>query len=387
MSTAFFASITCNSLPLGLPCPPQPFNLNKMLILGIESSCDETAAAVVRDGREILSSVISSQIELHKPFGGVVPELASREHLQKIGPVVEMALTRAGIDLNGIDAIAVTRGPGLIGSLLVGVCYAKALAYGLNKPLIGVNHIEGHVYSVAFENPPVKYPALALIVSGGHTNLFYIPCEGKYQIISRTRDDAAGEAFDKVAKMLGLAYPGGPAIEKLAASGDPKKVKFTRPKISDGRPDFSFSGMKTAVAKYLREHEISPNDHSDENRKAVGDIAAGFQAAVVDSLVSTMEKSARELNPKTLIVAGGVACNGKLREASASAAARLEIPVYFPSPALSTDNAAMIAAAGYFHFRNGEKAAPEMTADVSMRLQNYENNDGELKSRRVRYRI
>ena len=187
-----------------------------MLILGIESSCDETASSVVRDGREILSSVISSQIDLHRPFGGVVPELASREHLAKIEPVVQEALQNAGVTLKDIDAVAVTQGPGLVGSLLIGVCYAKALAWGLEIPLVGVNHIEGHVYSVVFENPPVEYPALALIVSGGHTNLFHLPEEGKYRVVSRTRDDAAGEAFDKVAKMLGLGYPGGPVIERLA---------------------------------------------------------------------------------------------------------------------------------------------------------------------------
>ncbi|HSK74654.1 MAG TPA: tRNA (adenosine(37)-N6)-threonylcarbamoyltransferase complex transferase subunit TsaD, partial [Pyrinomonadaceae bacterium] len=223
------------------------YNLN-MLVLGIESSCDETAAAVVRGGTEILSSVISSQIDLHRPFGGVVPELASREHLEKIEPIVQEAIKQAGVSLEEIDAIAVTQGPGLIGSLLVGVCFAKALAFGLNIPFIGVNHIEGHVYSVAFENPPVEYPALALIVSGGHTNLFFIPEEGKYKVVSRTRDDAAGEAFDKVAKMLGLSYPGGPVIEKLAKEGDAKSIKFPIAKISDGRPDFSFSGLKTAVS-------------------------------------------------------------------------------------------------------------------------------------------
>jgi N6-L-threonylcarbamoyladenine synthase len=229
-----------------------------VLILGIESSCDETAAAVVRDGREILSSVIASQIELHRPFGGVVPELASREHLEKIGPVVDFALENATIDITDIDAIAVTRGPGLIGALLVGVSYAKSLAYGLDVPLIGVNHIEGHVFSVVFENPEIEFPALALIVSGGHTNLFHVPEPGKYRIVSRTRDDAAGEAFDKVAKMLGLGYPGGPVIDELAAKGDSLKVKFTTPKISDGRPDFSFSGLKTAVARYVRENAIEP---------------------------------------------------------------------------------------------------------------------------------
>jgi N6-L-threonylcarbamoyladenine synthase len=197
-----------------------------MLILGIESSCDETAAAVVRDGREILSSVISSQIELHRPFGGVFPELAAREHLAKIDPVVDEALKEAQVSLQDIDAVAVTQGPGLIGSLLIGVCYAKALAWGLGVPLVGVNHIEGHVYSIAFENPETRYPALALIVSGGHTNLFYVPEEGKYKVVSRTRDDAAGEAFDKVAKMLGLSYPGGPVIERLAREGDAEKIKF-----------------------------------------------------------------------------------------------------------------------------------------------------------------
>ncbi len=229
-----------------------------MLILGIESSCDETAAAVVRDGREILSSVIASQIDLHRPWGGVVPELASREHLEKIESIVAEALERAKVSLADIDAIAVTQGPGLIGSLLVGVCYAKSLAWARNIPFVGVNHIEGHVYSVALENPPVEYPALALIVSGGHTNIFHVPEEGQYKVVSRTRDDAAGEAFDKVAKMLGLGYPGGPVIEELAKTGDASKVRFPTAKISDGRPDLSFSGLKTAVARYMRENGIEP---------------------------------------------------------------------------------------------------------------------------------
>src|SRR5215216_1045088 len=203
-----------------------------MLVLGIESSCDETAAALVRDGREMVSSVISSQVEIHKRFGGVVPELASREHLEKIVPVVEEAFARAGAPKDSIDGIAVTQGPGLVGSLLVGLSFAKAMAYALEKPFVGVNHIEGHIYSVVFDNPPIEYPALALIVSGGHTNLFFIPEEGKYKVIARTRDDAAGEAFDKVAKMLGLGYPGGPVIEKLAKEGDAKKIKFPIAKIS-----------------------------------------------------------------------------------------------------------------------------------------------------------
>src|SRR3954462_14101842 len=248
-----------------------------MLILGIESSCDETAAAVVSNGQKILSSVISSQIELHRPFGGVVPELASREHLAKIDPIVKQAIADAGVSMKEIDAVAVTRGPGLIGSLLVGVCFAKALAYGLNIPFVGVNHIEGHFYSVVFENPPIEYPALALIVSGGHTNIFHVPEEGKYEIVSRTRDDAAGEAFDKVAKMLGLGYPGGPIIERLAQSGTVGKIKFPIAKISDGRPDFSFSGLKTAVVRYLRENHLVPAQDGGQVAQWTMDIAAGVQ--------------------------------------------------------------------------------------------------------------
>ena len=351
-----------------------------MLILGIESSCDETAAAIVRNGREILSSIISSQIESHKPFGGVVPELASREHLEKIEYVVDKALNDSGVALNEIDGIAVTQGPGLIGSLLVGVSYAKALAFGLEVPIVGVNHIEGHVYSVAFENPNVEYPAMALIVSGGHTNLFWIPEEGQYKVVSRTRDDAAGEAFDKVAKMLGLGYPGGPIIERIASGGNDRAVKFTRAKISDGRPDFSFSGLKTAVSRHIRENPIVGDE-------PVRDLAASFQKAVVEALVSTMEKQAIELRPRTLIVAGGVACNLKLREVAEAAASRLGVPIYFPSKHLSTDNAAMIAAAGFRRLRNGENGSLRFSADVSMRLQNVESPDAELRRSRVRYKL
>ena len=359
-----------------------------MLVLGIESSCDETAAAVVSDGNKILSSVISSQIELHKPFGGVVPELASREHLDKIEPIVKESLRRAKLELREIDAIAVTRGPGLIGSLLVGVCYAKALAFAVGKPFIGVNHIEGHVYSVAFENPPVAYPALALIVSGGHTNLFFIPEEGKYKVVARTRDDAAGEAFDKVAKMLGLGYPGGPIIEKLANTGDAKKIKFPIAKISDGRPDYSFSGLKTAVARYVRENDIQIFRDGDQIvSQEIKDLCASFQATVVKSLTGVMEKIAVELRPKTLIVAGGVACNAALHTAAESIGEKLNLPVYFPSKHLSTDNAAMIAAAGNFHLARGERGEIKMTADVSMRLQNLEVEDAALKRKKVRYRL
>ena len=358
-----------------------------MLVLGIETSCDETAAAIVRDGREIVSSVIASQVETHKRFGGVVPEIASREHLDKIVPIVEEAFTRAGMHTKVIDGIAVTIGPGLVGSLLVGVSYAKAMAFALRKPLVGVNHIEGHVYSVAFENPPVEYPALALIVSGGHSNLFFGPAPGKYKVIARTRDDAAGEAFDKVAKMLGLSYPGGPIIERLALEGNPKAVKFSVPKMGDGSHDFSFSGLKTAVTKHVRESGLRPVENGEEPSQAIKDLAASFQNIVVRSLVGTTERVAEDYDPRTLIVAGGVACNNALREASREAAARLGIPVYFPSPHLSTDNAAMIAAAGTVKLQAGERAGFDLNADVTLRLQNVDNEEDALRKAKVRYRL
>jgi N6-L-threonylcarbamoyladenine synthase len=357
-----------------------------MLVLGIESSCDETAAAIVRDGRELVSSVISSQIETHKRFGGVVPELASREHLDKIVPVVTEAFARAGVGQEEIDGIAVTQGPGLVGSLLVGLSYAKAMAYALEKPLVGINHIEGHIYSVVFENPPIEYPAFALVVSGGHSNLFLVPEPGKYKVLARTRDDAAGEAFDKVAKMLGLGYPGGPIIEKLAREGDPRAVRFSVPRMGDGRPDFSFSGLKTAVSKYVRETGLQPVAAGAEASQAVKDLAASFQAVVVRSLVGTTEKLARETGPRTLIVAGGVACNGALRAACAAAAARLGIPAYFPSRHLSTDNAAMIAAAGTVKLQAGERAGFDLNADVSLRLGNIDVEADKQQRGRVRYR-
>ena len=352
-----------------------------MLILAIESSCDETAAAVVRDGREILSTVISSQVDLHRPYGGVVPEIASRDHLSKIRLVVEEALQKAEIELDAINGIAVTQGPGLIGSLLVGVCYAKALAYGAGKPIVGINHIEGHFYSVAFENPPIDYPALALIVSGGHTNLFYVPSEGRYKVVSRTRDDAAGEAFDKAAKMLGLGYPGGPLIEDLAKKGNPKAYKFTMPKISDGRPDLSFSGMKTALSKLIKDQ-----NGGDLTDTFVADAAASFQRGAVSQLAGTTLKVAQTLEVRTMIVAGGVACNLELRAAMKQIGVTLSVPVYFPSKHLSTDNAAMIAAAAYPKLRRGETSPLSMTADISLRLQNVENMDSKLKGR-VKYRL
>jgi tRNA N6-adenosine threonylcarbamoyltransferase len=358
-----------------------------MLVLGIETSCDETAAAIIRDGREIVSSVIASQIAIHKRFGGVVPELASREHLAKIVPIVEEALLQAKVELEELDGIAVTIGPGLVGSLLVGVSYAKAMAFALGKPLVGVNHIEGHIYSVAFENPPVIYPALALIVSGGHTNLFFVPQPGKYKVVARTRDDAAGEAFDKVAKMLGLGYPGGPVIERLARDGNPRSVHFAVPRMGDGTPDFSFSGLKTAVTRHVRQNGLRPVNKGEHPSQPIRDLAASFQSIVVRSLVGTMERVAEEYHPQTLIVAGGVACNMALREASNAAAKRLGVPVYFPSPHLSTDNAAMIAAAGMVKLLAGERAGYDLNADVTLRLQNIDLEEEALKRAGAHYRL
>src|SRR5918993_2787048 len=358
-----------------------------MLVLGIESSCDETAAAIVRDGREMLSSVISSQVDIHKLYGGVVPELASREHLDKIVPVVEEAFARAGLTPEEVDGVAVTVGPGLVGSLLVGVSYAKAMAYALGKPFVGVNHIEGHVYSVVFENPPIEYPAFALVVSGGHTNLFHVPGPGRYRVLARTRDDAAGEAYDKVAKMLGLGYPGGPIIERLALEGDPRAVRFQVPRMGDGLPDFSFSGLKTAVSKHVREAGLKPVAEGEEPSQAVKDLAASFQSVVIRSLVGTTERLAGEHRPRTLIVAGGVACNEALREASRELGRRLGVPAYFPSRHLSTDNAAMIAAAGTVKLRAGFSDGLDLDADVSLRLQNVEVEDEALRQSKVRYKL
>ncbi|HEY5885422.1 MAG TPA: tRNA (adenosine(37)-N6)-threonylcarbamoyltransferase complex transferase subunit TsaD [Pyrinomonadaceae bacterium] len=358
-----------------------------MLVLGIETSCDETAAAVVRDGRVIVSSIIASQVKTHERWGGVVPEIASREHLNKIVAIVEQALSDANVAAEDLDGLAVTNGPGLVGSLLVGVSYAKAMAFALGKPLVGVNHIEGHIYSVAFENPPIEYPAFALIVSGGHSNLFFIPEPGKYKVVARTRDDAAGEAFDKVAKMLGLGYPGGPIIERLAREGDPKAVKFSLPRMGDGSSDFSFSGLKTAVTRYFRESGLEPVENGTEASQQIKDLAASFQSVVVRSLVGTTERLAKEYGPRTVIVAGGVACNGALREAARQAGKRLGIPVYFPSPHLSTDNAAMIAAAGTVKLQAGERAGFDLNADVTLRLQNLDNQDDALRKAGVRYRL
>jgi N6-L-threonylcarbamoyladenine synthase len=341
-----------------------------MLTLGIETSCDETAAAVVEDGVRVRSNVIYSQIATHRRFGGVVPEIASREHLEKIEEVVNAALEQAGITANDLDGIAVTQGPGLIGCLLVGLNYAKAIAYAARKPLVGVNHIEGHVYSVAFEFPPPEYPALALIVSGGHTNLFLLPEAEKYKLVGRTRDDAAGEAFDKVSKLMGLGYPGGPVIDRLARRGNKRAIVFPLAEIKDNRMDFSFSGLKTAVLRYVREHNLESAANPDDPSPEILDVCASFQNAVVRALVRSVRKAAEEHQPKTLMLAGGVACNSELRAAMQQLADELKIPAYIPSPIYTTDNAAMIAAAGYPKLLRGHHAGLDVSADLSLRLPN-----------------
>jgi tRNA N6-adenosine threonylcarbamoyltransferase len=357
-----------------------------MLILAIESSCDETAAAIVEDGRKVHSNVIYSQIATHKKFGGVVPELASREHLEKIEGVVDQALDGAGVTVRELDGIAVTQGPGLVGSLLVGINYAKSIAFAGKKPIVGVNHIEGHVCSVAFEFPPPSYPALALIVSGGHTNLFLIPEPEKYKVVGRTRDDAAGEAFDKVSKLIGLGYPGGPAIDRLAERGDKRAIIFPLAEIKDEahRLDFSFSGLKTAVLRYVREKGIPQVTDQDSPSQQVIDLCASFQNAVVRALVRSLRKAAEMHRPQTLILAGGVACNSELRASVRRLAEDAGIPAYIPSPIFTTDNAAMIAAAGYPKLKRGECAGWDLSADVSLRLQNI---DLETPRKKTRYRL
>ena len=339
-----------------------------MLVLGIETSCDETAAAIVRDGREILSNVIYSQVKIHTPYGGVVPELASREHLLKIRPIVDQAFRDANITLDDVDGIAVTAGPGLIGSLLVGLTYAKALSFAKQKPLAAVNHIEGHIYSVSFEFPDVEFPALALVVSGGHTNLFWVESESgdfrhlKYKLVGRTRDDAAGEAYDKVAKLLGLGYPGGPIIDRLAKAGNRDAIAFSMAKISDQSLDFSFSGIKTAVLRLVKQNEELARDPKRL------DLCASFQEAVVNMLWSTTLKAVQNLKPKSLMLSGGVAANSRLREVFGERSGTIGLNFYYPRPILTTDNAAMIAAAGTAKLMRGETVDVNVDADPNMRL-------------------
>ena len=339
-----------------------------MLILGIETSCDETAAAVVEDGKTILSSVVASQLATHGKYGGVVPELASREHLRAIVPVVRLALEQAGTTLDQLSAVAATEGPGLVGSLLVGITYAKSICFARRLPLIGVNHIEGHIQAVFLEasatGESIAFPALALVVSGGHSHLFEVRDGFIYRLLGKTRDDAAGEAYDKVAKLLGFGYPGGPIIDRLAPHGNQHAVKFTSPKMKGNALDFSFSGLKTAVLHWVEQHDLSAeiearrrleNPSLDDwlrlTPRPTLDLLASFQRTVIDELLRRSIASAEKIGARTLIISGGVASNAGLRAAAQNA--HLPYPVFFPTPGLSTDNAAMIAAAAFPKFRQG----------------------------------
>ncbi len=337
--------------------------MNKEIkILAIESSCDETAAAVVVNGRDVRSNVISSQIALHTLYGGVVPEIASRKHIEKINQVIEQALSDASVTLDDIDAIGVTYGPGLVGALLVGVAEAKAISYAKNIPLVGVHHIEGHISANYIENKELEPPFLCLVVSGGHTHLVKVLDYGKYEILGRTRDDAAGEAFDKVARAIGLGYPGGPKIEKVSHEGNPHAMEFPRAKIEDGPYDFSFSGLKSAVLNYI-------NGCNMKGIEVVqADVAASFQKAVTDVLVGNAMKAIDEFKMDKFAIAGGVASNGTLRKAMREACEKKGVKFYHPSPIFCTDNAAMIGAAAYYDFLAGKRDGLDLNAVPNLKL-------------------
>ena len=332
------------------------------LILAIESSCDETAASVVKNGRCVLSNIISSQIAIHTLYGGVVPEIASRKHIEKINQVVEAALKEADVTLDDINAIGVTYGPGLVGALLVGVAEAKAIAYAKKKPLVGVHHIEGHVSANYIEHPDLEPPFLCEIISGGHTHLVIVKDYGSFEILGRTRDDAAGEAFDKVARAIGLGYPGGPKIDKLAKEGNPHAIDFPRAHMEDAPYDFSFSGVKSAVLNHLNKCRMTGEPIVE------ADIAASFQQAVVDVLVDNAIRAAKDYHMDRLAIAGGVASNGALRAAMEAACEKESIRFYRPSPIFCTDNAAMIGAAGYYEYINGVRAGWDLNAVPNLKL-------------------
>jgi len=332
------------------------------LILAIESSCDETAASVVKNGRCVLSNIISSQIAIHTLYGGVVPEIASRKHIEKINQVVEAALKEADVTLDDIDAIGVTYGPGLVGALLVGVAEAKAIAYAKKKPLVGVHHIEGHVSANYIEHPDLEPPFLCEIISGGHTHLVIVKDYGSFEILGRTRDDAAGEAFDKVARAIGLGYPGGPKIDKLAKEGNPHAIDFPRAHMEDAPYDFSFSGVKSAVLNHLNKCRMTGEPIVE------ADIAASFQQAVVDVLVDNAIRAAKDYHMDRLAIAGGVASNGALRAAMEAACEKEGIRFYRPSPIFCTDNAAMIGVAAYYEYQKGPRHGWDLNAVPNLKL-------------------
>ena len=333
-----------------------------VLVLAIESSCDETAAAVVKNGRTVLSNVISSQIALHTLYGGVVPEIASRKHIEKINQVIEAALSEAEVTLSDVDAIGVTYGPGLVGALLVGVAEAKAIAYAAKKPLIGVHHIEGHIAANFIEHPELEPPFLSLVVSGGHTHLVYVKDYGKYEIIGRTRDDAAGEAFDKVARAIGLGYPGGPKIDKVSKEGNAQAISFPRAHVEGAAYDFSFSGVKSAVLNYIKACKMKGEDYNQ------ADVAASFQKAVTDVLVANAMHAVKEFKADKFVIAGGVAANSALRSAMRSACEEHEVRLYYPSLVYCTDNAAMIGVAAYYEYIAGTRHGWDLNAVPNLKL-------------------
>lgn len=335
------------------------------LILGIETSCDETAAAVLR-GRTILSNIIASQADIHKEYGGVVPELASRHHLERIDAVLDQALSRAGVTLRDLDAVAVTSGPGLVGSLLVGVQAAKAIAYVRRIPLLAVNHLEGHLRSVWLEHPDAPFPAMSLIASGGHTSLYFSPDEDHVVRLARTRDDASGEAFDKVAKLVGLGYPGGPVVDRLAKTGNPKAVPLSPPKMSDGSLDLSFSGFKTAVLRHAKARGLDRRFPAGEPDQETRDLLASFQTAVVEFMVKRVMALVRREGARSIGLSGGVACNSLLRARLAEEAGKATIGFFAVSPALAADNAAMIAEVGRRRLERGEIADLSLNADPGL---------------------
>lgn len=333
-----------------------------ILVLAIETSCDETAAAVVKNGLEVLSNIVASQIEWHRKYGGVVPEIASRKHLEFINPVIEEALSKAGVSFADIDVIAATYGPGLVGGLLVGLSAAKALAYALDMPFIGINHITGHIYANFISNRDIKPPVICLTISGGHTDLLYFEELGSYRILGRTRDDAAGEAFDKTARVLGIGYPGGPAIEKVSKSGDPAAIDFPRPFINKDSYDFSFSGLKTAVINYIHNKKQKGEEIKTAN------IAASFQQAVIDILIAKVLKAVDNFPVNSVILSGGVAANKVLRKQLKAELDKHNLTLYTPELKLCTDNAAMIGSVAYYQFKKGNYSPLTLNAVANLKL-------------------
>ena len=340
-------------------------NGGSMRVLAIETSCDDTGAAIILNGRKILSNIVSSQVPIHQKYGGVVPELASRKHIESIVPIVTEALNKAKVTLKEIDGIAVTQGPGLVGSLLVGLSFAKSIAFATGLPFIGVNHIEAHLSAIFLDEKPPRFPFIGLVVSGGHTSLFRMDGFGKYQRLGQTRDDAAGEAFDKVGKLLGLGYPGGPIIDELSKTGNPKAVRFPRPVLAKNSLDFSFSGLKTAVVNYVKTHPEPPENYSDG---LIKDIVSSFQEAIIDVLVKKTIQAAENHGLNRIVLSGGVAANHRLRQRMKEEAIERKLKVYIPSPIFCTDNAAMVGVVGHEYLKRGIRSPLSLNAFSNLPL-------------------